>query len=307
MGIIYYYYFASRQAPVAPRVRPPTVTPPAPTPPPIALSDNTCVSCHCGLTVTVGHTFADWEGSSHARAGVAVCAAGPRKGQLLTRDSLNVGEAVLALPKGKEDIEQNIVLIVRLAPEQLGAPTRLEWTAEGFVAYSAICTHLGCTVLEGLRAGAIFCPCHAGVFDPGRGAIVVSGPPRPGTPEVKPDWYFLWGYGLLKLIPSWMETHFLGTVITPENIGGVLLPGLLGLVLILWPFLDRARQPTHYLEPPTPRRIAWGLGFLVLIGILASAGYADALRLSQDWLRTVAVGGPIWVGLLAYLLRKTRV
>lgn len=101
-----------------------------------------------------------------------------------------------------------------------------------------------------------------------------------------------------------METHFLGTVINPENIGGVLLPGLLGLVLILWPFLDRARQPMHYLEPLTPKRIGWGVGFLVLIGVLALAGYADDLRLSKDWLRAVAIGGPVWMGLIAYLLRK---
>lgn len=113
-----------------------------------------------------------------------VFAAGARKGQLLTRDSLQSGEAALALPQGKEDIEQNIVLIVRLAPEQLGAPTKLEWAAEGFVAYSAVCTHLGCTVLEGLRAEAIFCPCHAGVFDPRRGAIVVSGPPPRPLPQL---------------------------------------------------------------------------------------------------------------------------
>lgn len=111
-----------------------------------------------------------------------VFAAGVRKGQLLTRDRLNIGEAALVLPKGKEDVEQNIVLVVRL--EQVGAPTKLEWTAEGFVAYSAICTHLGCTVLEGLRAGAIYCPCHAGVFDPGRGAIVVSGPPPRPLPQL---------------------------------------------------------------------------------------------------------------------------
>jgi formate-dependent nitrite reductase cytochrome c552 subunit len=65
-GIAYYYYL--RQAPVPPRAQPP-VTPPVSPPP--ALSDNTCVSCHRGLTVAVGHTFADWEGSSHARAGVA--------------------------------------------------------------------------------------------------------------------------------------------------------------------------------------------------------------------------------------------
>ncbi len=113
-----------------------------------------------------------------------VFAAGPRKGQLVTQESLAIGEAALTLPKGKEDVEQNIVLIVRLAPEQLGAPTKLEWTAQGCVAYSAICTHLGCTVLEGLRAGAIYCPCHAGVFDPSRGAIVVSGPPPRPLPQL---------------------------------------------------------------------------------------------------------------------------
>lgn len=111
-------------------------------------------------------------------------AVGPRKGQLITRESLAPGEAALALPKGKEDVEQNIVLIVRLSPEQVGPPTKIEWTAEGVVAYSAICTHLGCTVLEGLKSKAVFCPCHAGVFDPGRGALVVSGPPPRPLPQL---------------------------------------------------------------------------------------------------------------------------
>lgn len=107
-----------------------------------------------------------------------VFAVGPKKGQVLTRESLEIGQAALALPKGKEETESNIVFIVRL--RELGPPTKSEWAAEGFVAYSAICTHLGCTVLEGLKAEAIYCPCHAGVFDPRRGAIVVSGPaPRP--------------------------------------------------------------------------------------------------------------------------------
>jgi cytochrome b-561 len=147
----------------------------------------------------------------------------------------------------------------------------------------------------GLMLLAGFFPAHP---------IELYGPPRPGTPQVKPDWYFLWVYGLLKLIPSWMEAHVLGTVINPENIGGVLLPGLLGLVLLLWPFLDRARQPQHYVESPPPRRIAWGVGLLVLIGVLAVAGYADDLQLSKEWLRAVAIGGPVWVGLIAYLLKR---
>lgn len=147
----------------------------------------------------------------------------------------------------------------------------------------------------GLMLLAGFFPAHP---------IELYGPPRPGTPEVKPDWYFLWVYGLLKLIPSWMEAHVWGMVINPENIGGVVLPGLLGLILLLWPLLDRAHEPQHYLESPSPKRLAWGMGFLMLIGILALAGYADDLKLSKAWLQAVALGGPVWLGLLVYLLAK---
>ena len=51
-----------------------------------------------------------------------------------------------------------------------------------FVAYSAICTHQGCTVAY--QGGQLACPCHGSVFDPARGAKVVAGPaPRP-LPEI---------------------------------------------------------------------------------------------------------------------------
>lgn len=63
------YYLSPRRAP-APPPTPSAVPMPRPTPP-VSITENTCVGCHRGLTVTVGHTFSDWEGSSHARAGVA--------------------------------------------------------------------------------------------------------------------------------------------------------------------------------------------------------------------------------------------
>ena len=51
-----------------------------------------------------------------------------------------------------------------------------------FVAYSAICTHQGCTVAY--KDGNLACPCHGSVFDPADGAAVVAGPaPRP-LPEI---------------------------------------------------------------------------------------------------------------------------
>jgi cytochrome b6-f complex iron-sulfur subunit len=51
-----------------------------------------------------------------------------------------------------------------------------------FVAYSAVCTHQGCTVAY--RGGQLACPCHGSVFDPANGAAVVSGPAGRPLPEV---------------------------------------------------------------------------------------------------------------------------
>jgi thiosulfate dehydrogenase (quinone) large subunit len=48
-------------------------------------------------------------------------------------------------------------------------------------AFSAICTHAGCTV--GYEGGQIVCPCHGGTYDASTGAVV-SGPPPSGlTPR----------------------------------------------------------------------------------------------------------------------------
>jgi Rieske Fe-S protein len=48
----------------------------------------------------------------------------------------------------------------------------------GFVAYSAVCTHLGCTVAY--QESYLVCPCHGAVYDPAHQAEVLQGPaPRP--------------------------------------------------------------------------------------------------------------------------------
>jgi cytochrome b6-f complex iron-sulfur subunit len=51
-----------------------------------------------------------------------------------------------------------------------------------FVAYSAICTHAGCTVAY--RDSQLACPCHGSIFDPANGAEVVSGPAQTPLPEI---------------------------------------------------------------------------------------------------------------------------
>lgn len=51
-------------------------------------------------------------------------------------------------------------------------------TPQGFRAFSAICTHLGCIVKWDAQTRQIACPCHAGTFDT-QGRVVSGPPPRP--------------------------------------------------------------------------------------------------------------------------------
>ena len=111
-----------------------------------------------------------------------VYATGDKAGLPVDVAAIDPAMAVQAFPEGKSGNERNLIEIVRLAAD---LPT-------GLVAYSAICTHLGCTVLPRLsEQGYIVCPCHASVFDPAADARVVSGPanrPLPALPiEVSSD------------------------------------------------------------------------------------------------------------------------
>ena len=48
-----------------------------------------------------------------------------------------------------------------------------------WVALSAVCTHLGCTVQYEPQMNRIHCACHGGVYDPRSGANVSGPPPKP--------------------------------------------------------------------------------------------------------------------------------
>lgn len=110
-------------------------------------------------------------------------------GNYLQADHLTAPDAALVYPEHLSQEDSYLINVHKLDPDQLDEPTDLELTDQGLVAYSAICTHLGCSVSwtsEKHKVGGPHdhCPCHVGEFDPYRGAEVVGGPPPRPLPQI---------------------------------------------------------------------------------------------------------------------------
>ena len=77
-----------------------------------------------------------------------------------------------------EEKAKAIVLLMRLLPEQLNeADDRKDWSYDGIVAYSKVCTHVGCPVaLYEQQTHHLLCPCHQSQFDALHFAKPVFGP-----------------------------------------------------------------------------------------------------------------------------------
>lgn len=104
-------------------------------------------------------------------------AGGRPGGEPVMANDLAVGEGIQAFPQGKTDNQSNLIEVIRLADGE---------GAEGLVAYSAICTHLGCVVYAGLNQdGNIACPCHNSQFDPSEDAEVTGGPADRALPSIE--------------------------------------------------------------------------------------------------------------------------
>ena len=66
-----------------------------------------------------------------------------------------------------------------------GVPAVLFRTKTGVFAYSAICTHQGCTVSYNSSSKHLKCPCHGAEFHPANGAKAVAGPTNTPLSKVK--------------------------------------------------------------------------------------------------------------------------
>jgi ubiquinol-cytochrome c reductase iron-sulfur subunit len=106
---------------------------------------------------------------------------------------LEVGAVAQTLPElaeGQErtlnDIGKDAVLLIRLRPEDFNLDAeRLSWTHEGIIAFSKICSHMGCAVaLYEQQTKHLLCPCHQSTFDVTRAAKVIFGPAARPLPQL---------------------------------------------------------------------------------------------------------------------------
>ena len=107
-----------------------------------------------------------------------------------------------------------IVLLVRMLPEQINeTEERKTWSYDGIVAYSKVCTHVGCPVaLYEQQTHHLLCPCHQSQFDVANGAAVIFGPaarPLPQLPiEVDDEGYLIAQSDFHEPVgPSFWERH----------------------------------------------------------------------------------------------------
>jgi len=154
-------------------------------------------------------------------------------------------------------------------------------------------------VIAVTAALSAFLPVHPSAF---------YGPPQPITPEVKPDWYLLWVYGALRLIPGGVSFRLLGATIGSEAIGAMLVPGILALAIVLVPWLDRGKSSLYFAESPaaSPRRLAFGLAAVTLFLALSLAGFGAELGLGVPVLWVITLATPLLVWWGAFVLAGGR-
>ena len=126
-----------------------------------------------------------------------------KSGTRLTKDptgipikasDVTIGSVFHVIPEGLSEMEEHkleekakaAVLLVRVNPSDLNEdPAKADWSYQGIVAYSKICTHVGCPVaLYEQHTHHLLCPCHQSTFDLANHCEVVFGPASRPLPQL---------------------------------------------------------------------------------------------------------------------------
>ena len=150
------------------------------------------------LVPQIGAMGADWNVGKfrHTMWSRGVRLARDPDGALIKAADVTMGSVFHVIPDGLNDLDDHheliaekakaVVLLVRMDPADMKPQAgRADWTFAGIIAFSKICTHVGCPVaLYEQQTHHLLCPCHQSTFDVADGAKVVFGPATRPLPQL---------------------------------------------------------------------------------------------------------------------------
>ncbi|NED98287.1 Rieske (2Fe-2S) protein [Phytoactinopolyspora alkaliphila] len=117
--------------------------------------------------------------------------------QPITPEQMELGQLVNVMPATYRDLPEHgpdrlneraksPVMLIRMLPEEiLAAEGRDNWHVDGIIAYSKICTHVGCPIsLYERTTHHMLCPCHQSTFDLADNGKVIFGPATRPLPQL---------------------------------------------------------------------------------------------------------------------------
>jgi ubiquinol-cytochrome c reductase iron-sulfur subunit len=110
-------------------------------------------------------------------------------------EDLPVGGLISGVPHDLEEVEhlqgnlnargKAAIILVRMDPDEIRSQQGQGWDYQGILAYSKICTHVGCPIaLYEQRTHHLLCPCHQSTFDLADSGNVVFGPAARRMPQL---------------------------------------------------------------------------------------------------------------------------
>ncbi|MFC5338191.1 ubiquinol-cytochrome c reductase iron-sulfur subunit [Leucobacter denitrificans] len=118
---------------------------------------------------------------------------GHKVGEAIRAADVTIGSVFHVVPENlgqaKDVLNEKakaVVLLIRLDEKDLKeTPEKESWSYNGIVAYSKVCTHVGCPVaLNEQHTHHLLCPCHQSQFDVSDEAKVVFGPAKRPLPQL---------------------------------------------------------------------------------------------------------------------------
>jgi quinol---cytochrome c reductase iron-sulfur subunit len=108
------------------------------------------------------------------------------EGAAVVADEVPLDGLVTVFPEGAVGSADGQVVLVRVRPELLRPiEGREDWSPNGLIAYSKVCTHAGCPVgLYESQTHQLLCPCHQSAFDVLDGARPGFGPAARALPQL---------------------------------------------------------------------------------------------------------------------------